>query len=234
MKRTDAWLRLGSVAGFALASLVGCSETSTTAADEAPAEGGVAAADGTTDGAGDGAGETTNEGMAMTDTASAAGEGVLAGLTIEMLDGTTADLAEFAGRPVLVVNTASKCGYTPQYDQLQAVHEKYAEQGLVVLGFPSGDFGGQEYDSAEEIGEFCRVRYGVTFPLAAKSSVKGDAANPLFARLISQPEPIGGDPKWNFTKFLVSPEGEVVARYGSSTKPDSAEVTEKIESLLGA
>lgn len=237
MKRTDRISLAASLSSvFALAALTGCSETSGTASNTpggSPAED-VAAPSATDEPT---QSEPTQEAQAMSEMpapeTSAAG-GVLAGLSMPMLDGTTQDLSAFAGKPVLVVNTASKCGYTPQYDALQAVHEKYADQGLVVVGFPSGDFGGQEFDSGEEIVEFCRINYGVTFPLAAKSSVKGASANPLFARLIAQPAPIGGDPKWNFTKFLISPEGEVVARYDSSVKPDSSEVTTRIESLLGS
>jgi len=134
-------------------------------------------------------------------------------------------LADFKGKPMLIVNTASKCGYTPQYKGLEALHKEYQSQGLVVLAFPCNQFGKQEPGSAEEISEFCELNFGVSFPLMAKIDVNGKDAHPLFTYLKEQAPGILGSKaiKWNFTKFLVSKEGEVVKRYGSADKPEAIE-----------
>lgn len=160
--------------------------------------------------------------------------GVFAGLSMERLDGEPESLEAYQGQVVLVVNTASKCGFTRQYDGLQELYETYRDRGFVVLGFPANDFGAQEPGDAFEIAEFCRINYGVSFPMFAKTSVVGESSNPLYARFRELPEPLGGEPKWNFTKFLVGPDGQVVERFEPSDEPMSEEVTARVESLLGA
>lgn len=153
------------------------------------------------------------------------------------IDGTEEDLSIYRGKVVLIVNVASKCGYTPQYAGLEALYQAKKDAGLVILGFPSNDFGQQEPGTSEEIKAFCDTRYKITFPLFEKVGVKGDAAHPLFKKLAAQPAPIGGDaggPKWNFTKYLVDRSGKVVARYESRVKPDDKELAKRIDELLGA
>jgi glutathione peroxidase len=137
------------------------------------------------------------------------------------LDGTEEDLGTYDGKVVLVVNTASECGFTPQYEGLEKLYEQYADQGLVVLGFPCNQFGGQEPGTASEIGAFCQKNYGVTFPMFDKVDVNGDDAHPLFRWLQSeQGGLLGSKIKWNFTKFLLNRQGEVVDRFGPTTKPE--------------
>ncbi len=150
------------------------------------------------------------------------------------LDGQKVDLARYAGKVVMVVNVASKCGFTPQYTQLQALHEKYSGQGLAVLGFPCNQFLGQEPGSAEEIQQFCRTTYGVTFDMFAKVEVKGDRACDLYRLLTSlDTKPKGaGEISWNFEKFVLDRNGFVVARFPSATKPDAPEVVQVIEREL--
>ena len=134
---------------------------------------------------------------------------------------------------MLIVNTASKCGYTPQYESLQKLHERYGERGLVVIGFPSNDFGNQEPGTAEEIGNFCRLNYGVTFPMMAKVHTKGPDQAPIYRALTAESgEEFQGEIKWNFTKFLVDPEGRVVARFESSVDPLDEQVTSAVEAQL--
>ncbi len=153
--------------------------------------------------------------------------------TVESLTGETVDLASFRGRPILIVNTASKCGYTPQYDGLQKLYERYGEDSLVVIGFPSNDFGNQEPGTAEEIGNFCRLNYGVTFPMMAKIHTKGPDKAPLYRTLTAESgEEFQGEIKWNFTKFLVDQEGRVVARFESSVEPLDERITSAIDALL--
>jgi glutathione peroxidase len=139
-------------------------------------------------------------------------------------------LCQYAGRVVLVVNTASYCGFTPQYKGLEALHEKYRGRGLVVLGFPSNDFA-QEKGSNKEIAEFCENTFGVKFPMFAASHVRGDQANPLFKQLQAQS---GTSVKWNFYKYLVARDGKVVAGYSSRTAPDDAELVKALEKQLAA
>lgn len=147
------------------------------------------------------------------------------------IDGSDVDLSTFAGRVVLVVNTASECGFTPQYRGLQELHDTYADRGLRVLGFPCDQFGGQEPGSEEEIASFCERNFGVTFPLFAKVDVNGPGAHPLFAWLRSEKKGVlGGRIKWNFTKFLVDHEGRVVGRYGPTTPPEK--IAADIEAAL--
>ena len=135
-------------------------------------------------------------------------------------DGTDVDLAAYSGQVVLVVNTASECGFTPQYQGLQELHTTYADDGFAVLGFPCNQFGGQEPGDAEEIGAFCEKNYGVTFPLFEKVDVNGDQAHPLFRWLREETSGLMGSAiKWNFTKFLIGRDGTVLKRYGSTTTP---------------
>ena len=137
------------------------------------------------------------------------------------LDGQPVDLSAYAGKVVLVVNTASQCGFTPQYEGLQKLWEKYGEQGFVILGFPCDQFGHQEPGSEDEIGAFCQKNYGVTFPMMSKIEVNGDDAHPLYQWLRSEKGGLlGGKIKWNFTKYLVGKDGQVVDRYAPTTKPE--------------
>jgi glutathione peroxidase len=145
--------------------------------------------------------------------------------------GETVDLAQFRGQPLLIVNTASKCGFTPQYDGLQALHEKYGPQGLVVLGFPCDQFAHQEPGDDAAIEEFCRINHGVTFPLSTKIDVNGKGTHPVFAFVKDRSKGmLGSAVKWNFTKFLVGPDGTTVTRYSPNTEP--AELAGDIEALL--
>jgi glutathione peroxidase len=138
------------------------------------------------------------------------------------------------GSPALVVNVASRCGLTPQYTQLEALHEEYGPRGFTVVGFPCNQFMGQEPGTPEEIASFCSVTYGVTFPMTEKVEVNGPAAHPVYQRLTQAADAKGeaGEVQWNFEKFLVDGRGEVVARFRPSTQPDSPEVRTAIEALL--
>ncbi len=144
-------------------------------------------------------------------------------------DNSKQDLCQYAGKVILVVNTASFCGFTSQYEGLEALYAKYASRGLVVLGFPSNDFGKQEPGSSKEIADFCYNTYGVKFPMFAKSSVQGDQANPLYVALIKA---TGSTPKWNFHKYLIDRKGNIVDHYLSITTPDSRTLTSDIEKAL--
>lgn len=153
--------------------------------------------------------------------------------TVTTLGGDALDLGSFRGRPMLIVNTASKCGYTPQFAGLQRLYERFADRGLVVVGFPSNDFGGQEPGTAEQIGEFCRINYGVTFPMMSKVHAKGPDQAPIYRTLTEEtPDGIRGEIRWNFTKFLVDGDGHVVARFESSVDPEDAQLVAAIEKLL--
>jgi glutathione peroxidase len=147
-----------------------------------------------------------------------------------LVDGKPLPLCQFAGKVVLVVNTASYCGFTSQYDGLEKLYARLKDRGLVVLGFPSNDFGEQEPGSDKEIADFCRLTYGVQFPMAAKSVVKGSQANAFYKRL---GEITGSTPRWNFHKYLINRDGSKVLAFGSMTKPDDAELLAKIEEFLG-
>jgi glutathione peroxidase len=142
--------------------------------------------------------------------------------TLPLLNGEPQDLAEYRGRPVLIVNTASECGYTPQFGELQKLHESRPE--LVVLGFPSNDFAGQEPRSNGEIAEFCEANFGVEFPMFAKVEVTGDDAHPLFKAL--------GEPEWNFNKYLLGRTGRLVQRWGASTEPDDADLLTAVDAAI--
>jgi glutathione peroxidase len=149
------------------------------------------------------------------------------------LDGTAEDLATYDGKVVLVVNTASQCGFTPQLEGLEKLYEDYADQGLVVLGFPCNQFGGQEPGDADQIGAFCQKNYGVTFPMFEKIEVNGDDAHPLYKWLREEKGGLMGSKiKWNFTKFLINRDGQVVDRFGPTTKPEK--LAKDVEQQLGA
>jgi glutathione peroxidase-family protein len=148
---------------------------------------------------------------------------------VRLLDGDELDLETFRGRPALIVNTASKCGFTPQYAGLQALHQRYADRGLQVLGTPSGDFADQEFAQAEEIGEFCQRNYGVTFPLTEPMSVRADP-DPLWRDLARQPN--SGPPTWNFTKYLVGADGRLIARWSTKTAPEAPRLIAAVEAVL--
>ncbi len=155
---------------------------------------------------------------------------------MKSLDGKEVDLSQYLGKVVLVVNVASKCGLTPQYEQLQALHDKYAEKGVAVIGFPCNQFGAQEPGTPEEIREFCSKKYNVSFDLFAKIDVNGDDACPLYKYLTSlETKPAEkGKITWNFEKFLINRKGEVVARFAPRTKPNDPEVLKAIEAELEA
>ena len=155
--------------------------------------------------------------------------------TVKSIRGDVTELSAFAGKVCLIVNVASECGLTPQYDGLQRLYAEYKDQGLEVLGFPCNQFGGQEPGAEAEIAKFCETQFGVEFPMFSKIDVNGDGRDPLFAWLSS--EEVGpdgaGDVAWNFAKFLVGRDGELLARYEPPTEPCSAQVKEKIEAALG-
>jgi glutathione peroxidase len=156
------------------------------------------------------------------------------GVEIGSLKGGSADLSQYAGKAVLVVNVASKCGLTPQYTGLERLQERYAAQGFTVLGVPCNQFLGQEPGSAEEIAEFCSATYGVTFPLTEKVEVNGDARHELYERLVGFADGEGhtGDIRWNFEKFLIGRDGTVLARFSPQTEPESAEVVAAVETAV--
>jgi glutathione peroxidase len=148
------------------------------------------------------------------------------------IDGKDTSLKAYQGKVLLVVNVASKCGYTPQYEALEAMHKKFQSKGFTVLGFPCNDFGGQEPGTPEEIKQFCSSKFDVTFPLFEKLHVKGAEQHPLYAALTGKDSPFPGDIKWNFGKFIIGRDGTILARFDSKVKPDSPEVTSAIESAL--
>ncbi|MER6530032.1 glutathione peroxidase [Streptomyces sp. NPDC001508] len=154
---------------------------------------------------------------------------------IDALQGGPADLPQYAGKAVLIVNVASKCGLTPQYSGLERLQERYAARGFTVLGVPCNQFLGQEPGSAEEIAEFCSATYGVTFPMTEKVEVNGAQRHALYERLagFADAEGHSGDIRWNFEKFLIGRDGTVVARFAPQTEPESAEVVAAIEGRLG-
>jgi glutathione peroxidase len=156
--------------------------------------------------------------------------------TISALDGGPLELDELTGKAVLIVNVASRCGLTPQYEGLEKLHERYRDQGFSVLGVPCNQFGQQEPGSPEEIATFCSTTYGVTFPMTEKVEVNGPGRHPLYQQLTAKQDAEGqaGDVQWNFEKFLVSPEGEIVARFRPQVVPDAPEVVSAVESVLPA
>ncbi|MCL7425317.1 glutathione peroxidase [Streptomyces sp. YS415] len=163
------------------------------------------------------------------------GNGVPLDVEIGALQGGDAKLKQYSGQVVLVVNVASKCGLTPQYAGLERLQEQYAERGFTVLGVPCNQFLGQEPGSAAEIAEFCSATYGVSFPMTEKVEVNGEGRHPLYERLVGFADAEGhsGDIRWNFEKFLIGRDGEVVARFSPQTEPDAAEVVAAVERALG-
>ena len=158
------------------------------------------------------------------------------GIPLKTLDGRDSSLGEFAGKALLVVNVASKCGLTPQYSGLERLQERFGGQGFSVVGFPCNQFAGQEPGSAEEIQTFCSTTYGVTFPLFEKIDVNGEGRHPLYAELTETADAEGaaGDVQWNFEKFLVGADGEVLARFRPRTEPEDETVVKAIEAALPA
>jgi glutathione peroxidase len=157
-------------------------------------------------------------------------------IPINRLDGSPSSLGDFEGKAVLVVNVASQCGLTPQYTQLEQIQQEYADRGFSVVGVPCNQFGGQEPGTADEIATFCSTSYGVTFPLMEKVEVNGQGRHALYDQLtaVSDAEGNAGDIQWNFEKFLISPGGDVVARFRPMVTPDAPEVIEAIEANLPA
>ena len=155
---------------------------------------------------------------------------------IGALGGGELDLGQFKGKATLVVNVASKCGLTPQYEGLEKLHERFADRGFAVLGVPCNQFGGQEPGTDEEIATFCSTTYGVTFPMTEKVDVNGEDRHPLYQELTAKTDAEGkaGDIQWNFEKFLIAPEGEILARFRPMTNPDDAEVVKAVEAALPA
>jgi len=170
--------------------------------------------------------------LLTTTTSLIAGSGLYS-FTLNSIDGKPAPLADYKGKVVLIVNVASRCGFTPQYSALESIYEKYKDRGFVILGFPANNFGAQEPGTNAEIKTFCSRKYNVSFPMFAKISVKGADQVPLYTYLTQETETgIAGDIKWNFTKFLVDRNGKVIQRFEPEVTPDSKEVTEAIEMQL--
>lgn len=161
-----------------------------------------------------------------------AAAGELADIPFQTIEGKETSLAAYRGKVVLVVNTASKCGLTAQYEALEALHDRYQAAGLVVLGFPCNDFGNQEPGSAEEIARFCKTSFDVSFPLMAKIHVKGPERHPLYTALSGEGAAFPGEVTWNFGKFLIGKDGKPLARFEPAQKPDSPEVVAAVEKAL--
>ncbi|HKF26099.1 MAG TPA: glutathione peroxidase [Candidatus Acidoferrum sp.] len=174
--------------------------------------------------------------LLLAGTAAMAGEKSIYDFTVNSIDGEPTALARYQGQVVLVVNVASRCGFTPQYAALEKVYEKYRDRGFVVVAFPANNFGGQEPGSDKEIKTFCSTRYNVTFPMMAKVSVKGDDKTPLYRFLTDKPAnpQTGGEIQWNFTKFLVGADGKIVARFEPNVTPDDPKVIVAIEQALSS
>ena len=153
---------------------------------------------------------------------------------LKNIDGKDTSLKAYQGKVILVVNVASKCGHTPQYEGLETLYRQYQDQGLVVAGFPCNDFGAQEPGTNEEIKEFCSTKYNVTFPMFDKLHVKGPDQHPLYAVLSGKESPFPGDVRWNFGKFLIGRDGKIVKRFEPGTKPDDKELVQAIETQLAA
>jgi len=156
----------------------------------------------------------------------------LTAIPFKTITGKDTSLADYKGKVVLVVNTASKCGLTPQYEALESIYDKYRRKDFVILAFPCNDFGNQEPGTEKEIRSFCKDSYDISFPLMEKIHVKGPEQHPLYAALTGEKGAFPGDVKWNFGKFLIGKDGKPLARFEPQTKPDSAEVTEAIEKAL--
>jgi glutathione peroxidase len=160
--------------------------------------------------------------------------GQLQSIPLKDIDGHDTSLKAYEGKVVLLVNVASKCGFTPQYKGLEAIYEKYKDKGFVIVGVPSNDFGSQEPGTAPEIKSFCSDTYNVTFPLMEKVHVRGPQKHPLYVALTGKDAKLPGDVKWNFNKFLIGRDGQVIQRYESKVTPESPELTGAIEAALGA
>jgi glutathione peroxidase len=160
--------------------------------------------------------------------------GTLYDIPLKDIDGNSTSLKPYQGKVLLIVNVASKCGFTPQYKGLEAIYQKYSAQGLVVCGFPCNQFLSQEPGTDADIKEFCTSKYNVTFPMFSKLEVNGAQRHPLYVQLAGTNSPFPGNIKWNFTKFLIGRDGHIVARFGSTTKPESEELTKAIEAALAA
>ena len=172
--------------------------------------------------------------MALLGMSAMAADKTVYDFTLNSIDGQPTPLSTFKGKVVLLVNVASRCGFTPQYAGLESLYEKYKDRGFAIVGIPANNFGGQEPGTNQEIKTFCNAKYHVSFPMMAKVSVKGDDITPLYAFLTDKsanPE-TGGEIGWNFTKFLVGPDGKVIARFDSKVEPESAEVTSAVEKAL--
>lgn len=155
------------------------------------------------------------------------------GFKMKLIDGKEQNLEDYKGKVVVIVNVASKCGYTAQYEHLQKLYTEKKDEGLVILGFPANNFGGQEPGSNSEVAQFCKDKFSVSFPMFEKISVKGSDQAALYKKLTSQPAPIGGDPKWNFTKFVVDRTGKVVARFDAKKRGGlEADLVAKVDELL--
>lgn len=177
-----------------------------------------------------------NNVMASSDKKQGAKMNSIYDFTMKDIDGKDVKLEQFKGNAILIVNVASKCGFTSQYEGLQKIYSQYKDKGLVVLGFPANNFLGQEPGTNEEIKQFCSLNYNVTFPMFSRISVKGKDIDPLYKFLTSKetnPE-FSGDISWNFNKFLVDREGKIVARFGSRVKPESEEMIQAIEKVLAS
>jgi len=155
-------------------------------------------------------------------------------IKLKDIDGKDTTLSAYKGKAVLIVNVASKCGLTPQYKGLEALYQKYKNKGLVVLGFPCNQFGGQEPGTNEEIKQFCSSKYDVTFPMFDKLDVNGDKRHPLYVALAGKDSPFPGDIKWNFGKFLIGKDGKILHRFEPRTTPDSEDVTKAVEAALAS
>jgi len=155
-------------------------------------------------------------------------------IKLKDIDGKDTTLAAYKGKVVLIVNVASKCGYTKQYSGLEAAYEKYKSQGFVILGFPCNQFGSQEPGTNEEIKQFCSSKFNVTFPLFDKIDVNGANRNPLYVALAGKDSPFPGDIKWNFNKFLIGKDGKILHRFDSKVAPESEELTKAVETALAA
>jgi glutathione peroxidase len=159
--------------------------------------------------------------------------GSLYDVPVKDIDGKDTSLEPYKGKVLLIVNVASKCGFTPQYQALESTYEKYKDKGFAILGFPCNQFKGQEPGTDAEIKEFCTSKFGVTFPLFDKLAVNGADRNPLYVDLAGSDSPYPGDIKWNFTKFLIGRDGKILARFEPATKPDSPQVVQAIDAALG-
>jgi glutathione peroxidase len=172
--------------------------------------------------------------LAFLQVVSAQAAGSIYDIPVKDIDGKPTSLKTYEGKVLLIVNVASKCGYTPQYTGLEALYEKYKDKGLLVLGFPCNQFGGQEPGTNEQIKQFCSSKYQVTFPLFDKIEVNGPNRNQLYTMLAGEGSPFPGNIKWNFNKFLIGRDGKILKRFDSKVKPESEEMTQAVEAALAA